>query len=123
MEPQVDPCDNFYCFVCNLDMWNSDSLLFRRVQQPTDFNFLKSSSNVLISKAKDVYYACMNTEDARMYLDEFFETLNGWGLLEFDSENFDWRLFLYKARKHGLKHNMLFDLNVYHDSTGPILRV
>lgn len=64
----------------------------------------------------------MNSEDFERYYEEYLNALKSWGLLK-TYTNFDWTLFLYKARKHGLKHNMLFDFDVVYQNDSAILMV
>lgn len=127
IETETDPCDNFYNFVCNPDVWGAEELIPMSTQKASDLNILTTDSstmNPFTARVKDVYNACMNTEDSEMFFKEFLaNNLKNWGLLQRDGKSFDWRLFLYRARKHGLKHDMLFNFEVMEDVAGVFLRV
>lgn len=127
IEIEADPCDNFYNFVCNPDVRDAEELIPMNTQRASDLNILtidSSTTNPFIAKVKDVYNACMNTEDSEMFFKELLiNSLKDWGLLQREGITFDWRLFLYRARKHGLKHDMLFNFVVMEDAAGVFLRV
>lgn len=124
VDPDADPCDNFYDFVCTSNIQSGERLIARNPKTSIEdfgiFTADSSSTDVILAKAKDVYNACMNTKKSQMYFKEFFNSLGleKWGLLIREDDIFDWRLFLYKARKHGLKYDMLFTFKVVKDEYG-----
>lgn len=125
IEPEFDPCDNFYNFVCNPNGLGEE-LVPKDIEEPSYSDFLtmdSSEKNPLLIKVEEIYNACMNVVDAEMRFKEFLHNLKNWGLLRRADKNFDWRMFLYKARKYGLKFNMFFNLLVIREGLGVFLRV
>lgn len=123
LEPDVDPCDNFYEFVCNFKIRQRTELTPTDTDITNFFSINSNQTNLILSKVKDVYNTCINTEETEKHFKEFLDSVDSWGLLKRESDTFDWRLFLYKARRHGLRYDMLFTFNVVEDTNNSCLRV
>lgn len=82
------------------------------------FTTKSAATDLILSKIRNVYNVCMNTEELEMHFKVFLERF-----LYFEDTLFDWRLFLYKARKYGLKYDMLFKFRVIEDEDDAFLRV
>lgn len=118
----MDPCENFYDFVCgseagglqeglaSVDVLNLDA--FAKDSTPAD---------LISSKVLEAYTACLSNSPDKHTMD-IHDRLRGAGLVP-KSDIFDWRFFLYRARKNGLKYNMLFNFIVEEESSNVTLLV
>lgn len=127
VEPEADPCDNFHAFVCKSPDWSGEILKTNRKQASPELirNISAEGSKVPIAgKLKEFYETCLYSEGSEKQMDRLVELLKGWGFGYVSEGDFDWRLFLYKARRRGLKHDMFFEFNVVRNGSGNfILRV
>lgn len=87
---------------------------------------LMTNENDSVKVLKQIFRACLDVENKKKYLDEAYHSIVKWGLLDQDTENFDWLYFLQIAREHGLGYDLFLDVSVVENVAGngnPILRV
>lgn len=107
--------------MCTSNIQSGERLIARDLKASfgdfSSFTADSSSTDLILTKARDVYNACMNSQRSEVHFKNFFNSLGleKWGLLIREDDTFDWRLFLYKARKQGLKYDMLFTFRVVKD--------
>lgn len=132
MDPTVDPCDNFYNFVCGNFVKNSN-LLNKEAQISTMENSQKNINEQLRTIAseplrkddilpyrlvKEYYSQCMNEEKLRKNgIKEFLritERYGGWPILmgeKWDENKFEWKNFISELQNY-TTNNFLFNLKL-----------
>lgn len=125
------PCDDFYQFVCGKFISNTarDGLIppfddLKRIVQNQVNDVIKArvkqgDANAVIVQ-KTLYRSCIdvNRQDKSLkeILLELTEDLGTWPILEGHMRGynaFDWKAFMYQARRMGLKYDMFYRFVVY----------
>ncbi|KAJ8668518.1 hypothetical protein QAD02_010181 [Eretmocerus hayati] len=134
MDPDVDPCDNFYQFACGSFIKNTvipddqpsvdtfsmiDDDLQMQLRTSIEEE-IKPNESRAFKLAKTLYQTCMDRssieEQGLQPLMEVLEALGGWPVLleNWDESNFDWQTSVYRNRKIGysVDHFLSFDIDV-----------
>lgn len=134
---EVDPCDDFYKFVCPLNKNESKYGKIKETSRRLKVIVEKQIEKLMRGRymvneddankvLKRMYRACFDVENPRRYLDEVYSAVIDWGLLERNTTYFDWFKFIEKAREYGLAYDLFLDVSVVENVIGngePILRV
>ncbi|KAJ8967238.1 hypothetical protein NQ317_006653, partial [Molorchus minor] len=122
MEPNTDPCDNFYNFTCgnykgDLVLRNLQQSVDQRVKSLIDGPMQKEDSRS-VKLQKRYYQACMNLtnieEDQNETLKKLFEQLGNWPVLEgpeWNESRFNWGSTVEKCKDLGLYYDWF--VNIY----------
>ncbi|KAF2880211.1 hypothetical protein ILUMI_25961 [Ignelater luminosus] len=128
INPNVDPCDNFYEFACGTFLQNAHGN--KRLQFETQLRHhnldellelyreeIKEDDHKVVKIAKKLYNGCFNQpqieQNALKTLRKVFEQVGGWPLLEgskWKEENFDWINATYKLRDLGYHSGVFVNL-------------
>ncbi|KAK6639892.1 hypothetical protein RUM43_008167 [Polyplax serrata] len=144
MDPNVDPCDNFYEFACGKFVRETvipdDKTAFTTFSQISDK--LKEQLRTIIEEpttpkeaypftlAKNLYKACMNKKGiasrGHKPLLDLLEKLGGWPVLEgpnWKVGDFDWKETVYKFRKFGYSVDYFIDFSIGVDLKNSTVRI
>lgn len=147
MNETLNPCDDFYTYVC----YNYKKDMLTIPDNETSVNSFMSLRNKVSEQiksileediteneprysklAKSAYKICMNEEaiekDSLERLKTYLKDCGGWPVLEDDwnEEKFNWRDTLKKFRNYGFAVSYLFDISVMQDivnSSQPVIYV
>ncbi|CAF0916014.1 unnamed protein product [Adineta steineri] len=144
IDETVEPCEDFYQFVCGTWIKNNripdDSTVFDLLRTQLDYNVVdlltSSSTNDTnepnaVTNARSLYHSCMNDHNIRKEgYDPLLSLINnefgGWPIVQssWDNSAFDLLNLLLKLRKYN--NNILFDIGTSIDdknSTEYVLRI
>ncbi|KAK2585581.1 hypothetical protein KPH14_010214 [Odynerus spinipes] len=144
MDPNVEPCDDFYKFACggflkttiipdDKTSVNTFSVISDNLQQQLRSSIEeKSPPNEPrpFTLAKILYKTCMNKtaieERGLEPLENILQQLGGWPVLEGDNwneETFDWKDSVYKFRKLGYSVDYFLDFSIGPDLKNSTMRL
>ncbi|KAF2905460.1 hypothetical protein ILUMI_00716 [Ignelater luminosus] len=124
MNLDIDPCDNFYQFVCgNVLKDSSRKNFYVEANETVNRNYLKlykeeikDSEHKMVKTAKELFQKCLNTEDIEKdglaSIKDTIESVGGWPVLNHDNSKFDWVQATYKLRELGYPFSVFINVDV-----------
>lgn len=144
MDPNVEPCDDFYKFACggflkkttipdDKTSVNTFSVISDKLQEQLRSSIEEKSTQdepKPFRLAKNLYKACMNKsaieEQGLAPLHKILKSLGGWPVLDGDAwkdDDFEWTKSVYKFRKIGYSVDYFIDFSIGVDLKNSTKRV
>lgn len=131
---KTNPCDDFYQYVCdttkNVDGAKQTAKRLKTIVEEQVKNVMLETlmlqEDVLVRALKKMFRACLDVKNKQKHLEEAYRAVVEWGLLKYESKNFNWLEFLKLIREHGLGYDLFFDVSVIDNVSGSdeqVLRV